>query len=62
MLTRKPALNRLLGRLRRRFEDDLKTILKNLVSVRGILLIRLRIGLLESSCECSMNEGDLQKA
>jgi hypothetical protein len=47
MLTDKPIGHRPLGSPRRRLDDNLKWILKKQVSIRGIGLIRLRIGITE---------------
>ena len=41
-----PAGKRTLGRLRRRWKNNIVRILKKLVSIRGIGLIRLRIGII----------------
>ena len=47
ILTGKPAGKRLLGRPRRRWEDNIRMDLKERwVSIRGIGLIRLRIGII----------------
>ena len=46
ILTGKPTGKRHLGRLRRRWEDNIRIDLKKLVSIRGIGLIRLRIGII----------------
>ena len=47
ILTGKPTGKRPLGRLRRRWEDNIRMILKKLVSIRGIGgLIQLRIGII----------------
>ena len=45
ILTRKPTTNKLLGRPRRRYEDNIRMDLKH-VSIRGIELIWLRIGII----------------
>ena len=52
MLTGKPTGKRPLGRPRPRWENNIRMDLKR--SVRGIGLIQLRIGLLESPCECDI--------
>ena len=44
MLTNIPAGNRPLGKPRRRWEDDIRMDLKESKSIRGIGLVRLRIG------------------
>ena len=44
ILTGKPTGKRSLGRPRRRWEDNIR--MKRLVSLRGIGLIRLRIGII----------------
>ena len=41
-----PTGKRPLGRPRRRWEDNIRMDLKKLVSIRGIVLIRLRIGII----------------
>ena len=46
ILTGKPTGKRPLGRPRRRWEDDIRMDLKREVSMRGIGLIRLRIGII----------------
>ena len=51
MLTGTPSGKRPLGRPRRRWEDNIRM---DLEEIRGIGLIRLRRGLLESSCECDI--------
>jgi hypothetical protein len=48
MLTGKPTGKRYLGRA------VLEWILNKLVSIQGIDLIRFRIGILESPCECGI--------
>ena len=54
MLTGKSTGKRPLGRPRRRWEDHIRIDLEEMVSIRGIGLIRLRIGMLESTCECGI--------
>ena len=54
ILTGKPTGKRPLGRPRRRWEYNLKRILKKWVSVRGIGLIRSKQGLLKNPCECGI--------
>ena len=46
ILTGKPTGKRPLGRPRRRWEDNIKMGLEEMVSMRGIGLIRLRIGII----------------
>ena len=46
ILTGKPTGKRPLGRPRRRWEDNIRMDLKRWVSMRGIGLIRLRIGII----------------
>ena len=45
ILTSKPTGRRPLGRLSRRWEDNIRRDLKKQASVRGIGLIRLRLGI-----------------
>ena len=47
MLTGKPTGKRRLGRSRRRWGGNIRMDLKKLVSIRGILLLRLRIGIIK---------------
>ena len=54
ILTGKPTGKRPLGRPRRRRKDNITMNLKEIVSVRGSGLIRLRIWLLESAGECDI--------
>ena len=44
-----PAGKRPLGTPRRRWEDNIRMSLKELVSIRGIGLIRLRVGIIKGS-------------
>ena len=46
ILIGKPIGKRTLGRPRRRREDNIRMVLKKLVSIRGIGLIPLRIGII----------------
>ena len=46
-LSGKPTGRRPLGRPRRRWEDSIKMDLKEIVLIRGIGLIRLRVGIIE---------------
>ena len=46
ILTAKPTGKRPLGRPRRRWEDNIRMDLKEKVSIRGIGLIRLRLGII----------------
>ena len=48
----KPIRKRRLGKPRHSWEEILGWTLKKYVSIRGIRLIRLRIGILESPCGC----------
>jgi hypothetical protein len=54
ILTDTPTGKRPLGRSRRRWEDHIRTDLKEIGIIREIGLIRLRIGLSESRCECGI--------
>jgi hypothetical protein len=47
VLTGKPTGKRLLEMPRHRWEDNIKRILKKRLSIRGIEIIRLRIGIIE---------------
>jgi hypothetical protein len=55
ILTGTIAGKRPLGRPKCRWEEILEWILKEWVSIREIELILLRIGLLESPCECGID-------
>ena len=46
IVTGKPAGKRPLGRPRSRWEDNIEWTLKKLVSIKGIGLIRFRIGII----------------
>ena len=46
ILTGTPAGERPLGRTRRRWEDNIRMDLKHIVSIRGIGLIRLGLGII----------------
>ena len=47
VLTVKPTGKRHLRRPRRRWEDNVRMNLKEIVSLRGVVFIRLRIGIIE---------------
>ena len=54
ILTGKHTEKRPLGRPRSRWEEDIRMDLEEIGSMRGVGLIRLRIGLLESPWECGI--------
>ena len=54
ILTGTPAEKRPSKRPRRRWEKKIECILKEEISIRGIGLIRLRIGIIGSSYECGI--------
>ena len=55
ILTCKPTRKRPLGTPRRRWVENVRMDLKEIVSIRGIRSIRLRMGLLDTLCEYGLN-------